>query len=202
MTFYTYTVGDEQKKRWVSYPPQITAALDEARRCIEQGKLSDAHRILDPMLIDGNSEAEYLAAGISRKEEASEDFDSRRMRLLRLAAARDYPPALYALGASLDDTGDGRSRKEAAELFRRAALHGHAHSQWIHGIDLLYGSNGIERNEALGVTFISNSANAGFIGALRTMAEILDDGKFGVARDPNRADHFRSLAQKADVIDY
>ena len=122
MTENMGTGGGEQRKCWASYSPSTTATLERAERLIEKGKLSEAHKVLEPIVKDGNAQAEYMAAGISKIGEVLEDFERRRINLLQSSAAKDYPPALYALGASLDEIGDDWSRKEAARLFRRAAM--------------------------------------------------------------------------------
>lgn len=93
-------------------------------------------------------------------------------------------------------------KNKALNLFKRAALKRHAHSQWIHGTALLYGAHGIKPDQSKGIEFILAAANAKFQCALETLAEFYESGKFGFPVDAEKAKSLREAAQGENVIGY
>jgi TPR repeat protein len=197
------SVGEEQKFPWIKHEAPAQKVLDDARACINAEKFEEAYRLLMPLIAAGNAEAMYLGAGFSLANEKSEEYERRHLELIVQSAGKDYPPALYVIGV-YHDTGEMVSvdKAKAAQFFKRAAELKHAHSQCIHGIDLLYGTNGIEKDEQRGIQYILESAKAKFRGALETLARFYEKGEFGFPVDLQKANSFRAQASGKDVIGY
>jgi len=87
-------------------------------------------------------------------------------------------------------------------LFKRAAELGHPHAQWIHGLDLLYGQNGISKDEKLGVWYIDKAATVKFEGAMETLARFYEKGLFGFERNLERASQLRKQIESNDAIGF
>lgn len=115
---------------------------------------------------------------------------------------KGYPPALYSLGVYYD-VGDviAQDKARAAAFFRKAAMAGHAHSQWIHGEDLLHGHNGIAADPEKGKSFLIASANAKFVPALEAVAKYFDAGTCGFLQSQAEAHRYRSMLDDGDVIE-
>lgn len=203
MTIFVSFAGEEQSRQWIHHPPDVADAIEQARKFLREERFSEARQVLDVLVKAGNPEAQYLESGFSRPGELLEDFERRRIELLTCSANQDYPPALYALGAIYDsESQEPTDRHKAAQLFRRAALLGHAHSQWIYGIDLLYGSNGIEQDVQLGIAQIIAAGEGKFKGALETLARFHERGEFGFPLDSEKAASLRKAALDDDIIGY
>jgi TPR repeat protein len=187
----------------MTHNSQDAALIRQAKSLLEADKFEDARRILDPLIARGNAEAQYLGAGFSWGDETEEKFDRRYLNLLRLSAEQDFPPALYALGYHYD-TGDlvGEDKVHAARLFMRAAAAKHAHSQWLHGLALLYGRHGVAMNQELGLLYIQESADAMLQGALETLARFHETGEFGFPVDLEQAQLLKRNATSRNAITY
>ncbi len=197
------SVGEEQKFLWIKHEAPVQRVLDDVRACINAEKFEEAHRLLIPLVATGNAEAMYLGAGFSLPNETSDEYERRHLELIVQSAGRDYPPALYVIGVYYD-TGEmvNVDKPKAAQFFKRAAELRHAHSQCIHGIDLLYGTNGIEKDEKRGIEYILESAKAKFHGALETLARFYEKGEFGFPVDLQKANSLRAQSSGKDVIGY
>ena len=175
----------------------------DARMLIEfDGEIASAIQLLSPYAQAGVAEAEFLLSEIGLPQETSDEFDARHLRLLESSAIKGYPPALYRLGACFD-VGDlvPEDKKRAAGYFREAALGDHAHSQWIHGQDLLHGRNGVTKDPIKGQEFLLKSAAAKFAPALATVAKHYEVGAFGFPKSPAEAEKCRSIMQDVDAIE-
>ncbi len=170
---------------------------------LDQGEQKLASKILQSYLKSGNPEAEYLYSKAPSGNGSEQAIEAHHLNYIKKSAEKDYPPALYLLGAYYD-MGDyvPADKIKAALLFKKAASLGHAHSQWIHGEDLLYGRNGIDKDEVLGVECIKKSANAKFEGALETVARFYEQGAFGFPKDTGKAEAARKQINNKDVIGY
>jgi len=196
-------IGSNQQRDWLEMAPAEAAALKQARVLIEAGRFVEADRLLKPLVDLQNAEAEFLAASFSLAQESEDEFEQRHLHLLKRSAKHGYPPAQYSLGYHYD-TGDlvDEDKPRAARLFMRAASAGHAHSQWIHGLDLLYGRNGLPKDEAAGLRYVCASADAKFQGALETLARFHDKGEFGYPIDPVKAQELRQAALEPSALTY
>lgn len=182
---------------------QLCRDMLHARSLVEfDGEVASAIQLLSPYAAAGVAEAEFLLSEIGLPQETYADFDARHIRLLESSASKCYPPALYRLGACLD-VGDLvlDDKKRAAGYFREAALRDHAHSQWIHGQDLLHGRNGVAKDPLKGQEFLLKSAAAKFVQALETVARHYEDGAFGFAKSSVEAEKCRSMMQHGDAIE-
>lgn len=203
MTYYSI-VGDWQEKDFWPSGQKEKEILNEARSYILNGDVKKANNILGDLIDKNNPEALYLFSTFSFPEsETDEEYERRRIKVIKQSAKMGYAPAIYVLGVEYD-SGDliDKDPAQAAELFRQAAEAGHAHSQWIHGIDLIYGTNGITKNEQLGIEYIKESAAAKFTGALKTLSEFYETGKYGFNVDIEYAKKLRNQLNDDDVIDY
>jgi TPR repeat protein len=128
------------------------------------------------LIEDRNPEALYLGAWYSWGDETTEAFDRRYLDWITQSAKQEYPPALFVLAVRYN-TGDlvNVDKPKAAQLFKRAAELKHAASQYTHAIDLLYGTNGIEKSEVMGIKYLLESKEAKFQGAFELLGRFYDD---------------------------
>jgi TPR repeat protein len=122
-----------------------------------------AYKLIEPLLAEGNPAALFLYSHFSFSElETEEEFDKRRIEMLRRAAGLGYAPALHALGVCYD-TGDlvEGDPSYAATLLKAAAEKGHPKAKFLHGLNLFYASNGMHKDEELGLQLIRDAAQEG-----------------------------------------
>ncbi|MDH0339877.1 tetratricopeptide repeat protein [Metapseudomonas otitidis] len=141
----------------------MTTKLKIARNHLEHGRLSSALKILKPLSEAGNAEAMFLHSTFSiAKTENDEEFDSRRLTLLKKSADLGFPEAIYELAVCYD-TGDlvDQDQEHAAKLFEKACIGGFPHAEFMHGLNLYYGYHGITRDENAGLKLIRRAQEAG-----------------------------------------
>jgi len=200
---YTRSAGEEQNYSWIKHPRSVQDVLDLARTYINADQFDEAHRLLGPLIANGNPEALYLGAGFSLPNETTETYDRRHLEWITQSAEQNYPPALFVLGVYYD-TGElvNLDKTKAAQLFKRAAELKHAHSQCIHGTALLYGTKDVEKDERRGMEYILESAKAKFQGALEMLARFYEKGEFGFPIDLQKANSLRAQTTEKDVLGY
>jgi len=157
----------------------IQKELDEARKEIEEGDCKIAYKILLPHIENKNPEAIFLYSMFSLQgEESLGEFEQRSFKLLKESAELGYPSALYTLGVYYD-AGDMVERNiiKASSLFKSAAEKGHSRAKLSYGLDLFYGSNGIIKDETLGLSFIKQSVVENVEGAVETLEEVEKQNK-------------------------
>jgi TPR repeat protein len=203
---YINGIGSEQNFLWIKHERSVQRILNSARACIKKSRFNQMHKILKPLIKQGNPEALFLAANISRPKETSEQFERRHLEFIQQSAAAEYPPALYTLGFYYD-MGDAvpvipHDQLKAAQIFKRGAELKHAHCQHLHATALLYGAHGIEKDVAAGMAYLKESAEAKFEGSLKLLAEYYEKGEFGFPVDPQKAASLRTEAEGDDVIGY
>lgn len=137
--------------------------ISEAQRKIDSGEFREAYEVLRPLLDIEVPEALFIYSTFSiAGAESEEEFERRSAELLRRAADFGHPSSLYALGAC-HEVGDLVEANPiyAASLFQAAAEKGHPKAKFRHGLNLYYGSNGVPRNERLGLELIRAAAQEG-----------------------------------------
>jgi len=181
----------------------VASKIKEAIEKVEQGSHDEAWQALAPLVAKEDKAAIYYMSTFSVPGESLEHFEKRRIEQLKRSAEYGYAPAIHELAIHYD-SGElvPRDIEKAAKLFRQAAEKGHPHAQWIHGLDLIYGRNGIEKNEKLGVEYLERSAKAKFIGALESVSGFYENGMHGYPVDKKKARFFREKADGDDVIGY
>jgi TPR repeat protein len=188
-----------QNYSWIQHEPAIQKLLNAARAHLDAGQFAEASALLVPLIADGNPEALYLGASFGCGDETEEAFERRSLDWITKSAMQEYPPAMFALGLRYKD-GKGVERAKAAQLFKRAAELKHAASQYHHAVDLLYGANDIEKDEALGLTYLLESYEARYRCAFDLLAYFYEKGEFGYPVNPERAASLRAEADRDDVI--
>lgn len=175
----------------------------EARQSIDEMNYQKARLLLDPLVSQGNPVALYFTASFSYQGEPLDEYEKRHIRQLEASAEMGFAPAMHAL-AICYDAGDmvNRDTTKAALLFKKAAEAKHPHAQWIYGNDLLFGRNGIEYDEILGLKLISESAEAKFEGAIVSIAEMYENGSYGFLRDAAKALEWRAKLNDPGMIGY
>lgn len=134
-----------------------------ATSLVEQGKLKKALVVLQPLLHADDPEALFLYSTFSiRGSETAAEFERRSFNLLHRSAALGFAPAIYALGCCYE-TGDlvDADPVQASTLFRQAADMGHSKGKFRHGLNLYYGTNGIEKHSSEGLRLIRAAAAEG-----------------------------------------
>jgi len=182
---------------------ESSSELAQARLLVSRGEFETAEELVAALCANDVPEAFYLRSCFSMPSEDYAAFERRHLSDLQRAANADFAPAIHAL-ATYYETGElvAQDVRMATQLFQRAALLGHPQSQWRIGVQLLYGAGVLERNTAGGLALVSAAADAGFRGALETMAKLHDTGAFGVEENPSRAQDLREQAARPDALDY
>ena len=158
-----------------------------------------AREIVTPLSKAGHSSAMWLLCTIPSDEKISpEEFDARHLEQVRSAARAGSIKAKFRLACMLDEE---PSIFESASLFADVAATGHAHGMWCHGLNLISGTGGA-KDFALGISFILNSANLGFEGAIQFLAAANTNGSHGFARDLERAALWSKKLSEPSVIRY
>lgn len=136
--------------------------LGRVRDLLDRGNTGLARKLLLPLVKVRNGEALFIYSMFSNPGESDEEFEVRSVELLREAAALGCSPAIYALG-SCYLSGDlvDKDLFVSSLLFKCAAERGHAQAMLAHGLNLFNGSNGIDRDEILGVEFIKKAGDEG-----------------------------------------
>ena len=203
---YINVIGSEQNHLWIKHEHSVQRILNSARACIKKSRFNQLHKILNPLIKQGNPEALFLAANISRPRENAEQFERRHIEFIKQSAAGEYPPALYTLGVYYD-MGDAAPEIphdpiKAVQIFKRGAELKHALCQHYHAEALLYGAHGIKKDVAAGLVYLRESAKAKFEGSLKLLAEYYEKGEFGLPVDLQKAASLRAESESEDVIGY
>jgi len=188
-------------RRWSQWAgPEYQTALRDAEEKLSRGEVEDARKVLEPIALIGEPTAVTLLSQISHESEAQDAWEARQRVAVEAAATKGFAPALYLLGLCYDEgeLGYPVSKAKAAKLFAQAAEKGHVHSQWIHALDLLNGSNGVQRDESLGRIYLQHAAEANLKRALESLAEFHRTGAFGFSRDEQLAAQIAARAALAE----
>lgn len=125
------------------------------------GEVSKLYKYIKPLIDQNDPDAMYYFSciGLPSWNESDEEFEVRRWKFLNQAADLGSPEALYKIAVCYS-AGDlvERDCLKAATLFKKAAEAGHVLSQFECGLDLLYGSNGCEKDEVSGLNYIRQAA--------------------------------------------
>jgi TPR repeat protein len=198
---YTRSGPSEQNYHWIKHEPSVQKLLDLARDHLNADQFAEASAVLMPLIAEGNPEALYLGAWYSWGDETVEAFDRRYLDWITKSAMLEYPPAMFELGVCYNEGELVRVDKaKAAQLFKRAAELKHAASQYHHAVDLLYGSNGIEKNESMGLKYLLESKEARYRCSFELLAYLYEKGEFGCPIDSEKAASLRAKADGDDVI--
>ncbi len=182
----------------------VSSIIKEALTEIDKGNCEKALDLLEPLVEKGNAAALfYMSSFSAASEESLNEFEARSVKQLQQSADYGYAPAIHELGVHYDN-GElvPKDAEKAAQLFKQAAEKGHPHSQWIYGLDLLHGSNGIEKDESLGVDYVKKSALSKFEGALESLSDFYKGGQYGFPVDANKAQSFKNQINDQDILSY
>lgn len=132
----------------------------------------------------GEKEADDVAAAMTRAEEAFQAADIvGAIAAYRSAAERGHAPAQTRLGQLLDTA---EQNAEAARWYREAADNGDAAAAF--GLGGLYAAGeGVERDQAAALRWITQAAEQGFAPAIRAMAIAHEKGQLGLTVSYDRA---------------
>lgn len=157
--------------------------------------------VLRPLVEAKNPEALWLQCCLPREwgEHISDEENDRRYLLqVREAADAGNPEAKFYLACEMDEE---PTITESARLFKEAAEQGYSYAKWCHGLNLLSG-RGVEKNEALGLRYIQESADEKFEGAIKFLADAYAYGGYGFPKDQSIAASWWSKLKHRDVIRY
>lgn len=189
------------KKSWAQWASsEAQSIIRAAEDAFSRGNIEVGKAMLGPLAVGREPAANVLLAQLSSEDEPQESHEQRLLDAVTKAAEASFPPALYLLGYYYDEGECGLpvDRIRAANLFRAAAERGHAQSQWIHGIDLLRGTNGVSANEARGRQLLLSACEAGLQRALESVAEFHREGRHGFRQDAALAAEYGRRAAVAD----
>jgi TPR repeat protein len=159
-----------------------TDVIEQARVAIDTGDCRTAYDLLRPLLAVQNPAAQFLYATFSISEtESDEEFEARSIRLLQSASDAGYAPAMYALAVCLD-SGDMVTRNPimASSFYKKAAEAGYPKAKLSYGLDLIYGSNGIPKDERLGIFMIEQALAEHVDGAAEALDRVRNGSSDGV----------------------
>jgi TPR repeat protein len=201
---------------------------EETEILLKSEDWSSVDAVWRPQVLQGDVEAQfqlayyYLFCGFEETPQIREEMEN----LLRAAAERDYPDAVYwlthlcpdgeesdalllkagllgcpeaqrALGACYA-TGDwtgGCDTIQAAEWYWRAADRGDAEAQYNLGFMYLLGQ-GVASNSTEGLRLLRLAADQGDAGALHLLADLYENGYYGVPADPSEASRWNELYRR------
>jgi TPR repeat protein len=149
----------------------------------------------------GHARASYYLAWFPDEDGVSCIDDAESMSLLIEAGERGAVEAQRILGAYFA-TGDWIGPKDevkAVEWYTKAAEQGHTESQYDLGLMTLQGE-GTAKNTLKGMEWLKKSAEQGNDSACGLLADIYDEGLFGVPSNEREAKHWREMSSKADEI--
>ncbi len=150
----------------------IEDIIEKARDMIEIGRCEKAYKLLSPLIMKNHPEALFLYSTFSVSgKETDEEFERRSFDLLKISAEEGYVPAIYSLAVCYD-TGDlvESDSTKAAELYKAASDAGYSKGKFYHGLNLVYGSNGMLKDEDKGMQLIREAADEGVDGAIGFLA--------------------------------
>lgn len=127
-----------------------------------------------PLIEKNDPSALFLYAHFSISSSETEvEFDERRIGILRFLNDIGYAPGIYELGVCYE-VGDLVERDQilSSALYKKAAEFGYSKAKLSYGLDLYYGSNGIKKNEALGLDFIKQAVDDNVEGAATKWNEL------------------------------
>ena len=104
---------------------------------------------------------EALADYVSGKEVAVEGLDVDRYGRI---VGHVYLGELWVNGELVEEI-----KNKAASMFCAAAKKGDSSTNWLHGLDLVYGGHGFELNIKKGIEYIYQAAQENFKGAIETL---------------------------------
>ncbi len=134
----------------------LDALINRAKQEIDSGDINVAKEILLPLVGQKNPAAMLLYATVSADlNESNEEFEARSISLIQEAAGLGYEPAIYELAVCYMQ-GDRihQAPELASSLFQSLAENGYSRAKLDHGLDLYYGSNGIQKDQQRGLDFI------------------------------------------------
>lgn len=134
-------------------------------------------KLIKPHVLAKDHDALYIYSCFTLPEwnEDDEAFFKRRFKYLRFAAQAGHIEALHEVGL-IYHTGFGgveQDKRKAAQIFKAAAEKGHPASMLFYGLDLFYGSCGIEKDESLGISYVTQAVDNGVKDARYTLNKLL-----------------------------
>jgi uncharacterized protein len=163
----------------------------------DYGRLMQGRRLLQPLLKKHIPSAILLGACHPGRNMTNASADAFYIAGVRKAAKMGHPSAIYLLGAAYD-MGDGLTKNtlRAARLFKIAADRGHARSQWIHAIDLLWGKGHYPVEVEGGLRYLAKAVASEFDQAYELLARFHESGEFGFEINADLVAEYRALAEK------
>lgn len=149
----------------------------------------------------GHADACYYLARFPNAQGISCIDDKESMNLLIEAGERGSVVAQRELGACFA-TGDWIGEKDEAkaiEWYTVAAEQGHAESQYDLGFMLLLGE-GTDKNTLKGMEWLIKAAEQGNDSACGLLADIYDEGLFDVARNEEKAKHWKEMCSTGGEV--
>lgn len=160
-----------------------------------------AQEIIAPLVEANFPEALWVNCSLPARDDekiTDEEFHKRHWEAVRQAAEAGVVSAKFSLACELDETA---TREESARLFAEAADAGDAYAKWCHGLNLLSGT-GVEKNEELGLTYIRESAEEKFEGAITFVVDAYAAGIHGYPQDVEESARWRKKLKDKDLITY
>ncbi len=132
------------------------------QKLIESSQYTKAYEMLQPLAEKNDDSALLLLSSFSLPNESTEDFEARSLKFIEQSAELGNKDALYTIGVYYESGLYYKiDMKKSSEYFKKSALLGHSRAKLSYGLDLFYGSNGINMDKKLGLIFVEQASNEG-----------------------------------------
>ncbi len=157
-------------------------------------------KLLKPFLKKRHPRALWLKAQLPNLGETrrlgEKQFDQLWLKLIQESAENGCAEAQYQYGCHLYDL---NKLKEAVEFYRLSAIQDYAPSQWCYGLDTLSGT-GTDKNEAIGMQYISLAAEQCYPYALDFMLRAHQGQRYGFSNDTSVIERYRRQLARLDYL--
>lgn len=157
-----------------------------------------AYEWLKKAAAQGHANSCYHLAGFPTSSDFTPPIDAtEQVDLLIQAAELGSVRAQYDLGAfyATGDWAGPKSVSEAIKWYTKAAQQGNSDAQYNLGFMLLDGE-GVPQNSTEAIAWLSKAAEQGHDQAQRLLADVYNEGLFGISKDFEKAQHWEKALLK------
>ena len=173
--------------------------ISEAEELLDVGEFDRCKKLLEPLVEKSNPKAIRLFYSIFDNDVSDEERERIYVEGMFKAADLGDLEALYIVG-SFYDLGEHiqEDKAKASSIFKEAADRGHAHSQWIHACELLWGLGSYAQNVEAGLEYLEKAISAKSGEACITKARLYHEGEFDFPKNSEKVQELCELAVEYD----
>ncbi len=178
----------------VSIAGAQAGALNDGLRAFKAGNYQQAMAYWKPLAEKNNPDALYNIGLLYMKGLGVKQDYRAAKHWFKQAAKYGSVDAAYNLGVMYKKRRFGYpSSKDALYWWRQAAERGHPESQFNLGVMLAYG-NGTKKDINAALNLWQKAARQGNANAIQTLAQVYEQGLFGITPDPEKAAYWKKKA--------